>query len=176
MGKMKELFMDNYEIDNTDDEFWSEQYQEELKELNSNLKKCPFVFVYGTLKEGFGNHTVLGESKLVGYARTKKQHKFANSYIPFAFIEEDDNGGIEGEVYKINDELTLRDIDYLEGHPNFYKREIIDVQFINEPEGSYHKVWMYFVQSFNPSRVVTTRKDERKNYSFESLNDEELPF
>jgi gamma-glutamylcyclotransferase (GGCT)/AIG2-like uncharacterized protein YtfP len=33
---------------------------------------------------------------------------------------------ILGEVYDI-DQRTLKDLDYLEGHPHFYRRQLLDV-------------------------------------------------
>ena len=47
------------------------------------------------------------------------------------------NGEVTGEVYRITPEIMAR-LDRLEGHPNFYKREIIDI-------GEGQHAWAYYL-------------------------------
>jgi gamma-glutamylcyclotransferase (GGCT)/AIG2-like uncharacterized protein YtfP len=77
------------------------------------------VAVYGSLKKGFHNHYILGDSEYV-------EEKYIDGYImyslgsfPGAFEGE---GKIHVEIYEVSDNLILEDLDMLEGHPNFYKR------------------------------------------------------
>lgn len=86
------------------------------------------VFVYGTLKKGFRNHDVLGESKFLGEAETAPAYRMHKHHsYPFPCLFHDDAGvSIKGEVYEINDR-TLAQLDRLEGHPHMYRRESIQL-------------------------------------------------
>lgn len=96
-----------------------------------------YVFVYGTLRKGFGNHFLLKNSKFIGEAITKEKYSLYASGIPY--VVKVPKTHIKGEVYKVDSE-TLKSLDQLEGHPNFYKREEIDVLVNNSPI----KAWIYF--------------------------------
>jgi gamma-glutamylcyclotransferase (GGCT)/AIG2-like uncharacterized protein YtfP len=77
------------------------------------------VFVYGTLKRGYGNHRLLiGRSIFVGADSIRgKLYDLGN--FPGVWHG---NDLVQGEVYKIAGPEVLRDLDCLEGHPRFYKR------------------------------------------------------
>lgn len=55
-----------------------------------------------------------------------------------------------GEVYEV-DEKMLEKLDVLEDHPNFYIREIEEVELINSKEDKIVKCWIYFLKKFKPS-------------------------
>lgn len=55
-------------------------------------------------------------------------------------IKEESDKGVKGEVYEV-DADTIADLDVLEGHPNLYNRDIIEVK-IGEDD-FYTKVWAY---------------------------------
>jgi len=97
------------------------------------------VFVYGTLKKGFGNHYLLKDAKFLGKARTEKKYKMTANGIPFVSKKEAISH-IIGEVYEVGDEI-LRKLDFLEDHPNWYKREKVKVILEN---GRKLDVWLYF--------------------------------
>lgn len=97
------------------------------------------VFVYGTLRKGFGNHYLLEDSELVGQGHTARSFALYADVIPYAFKDEE-ICPIKGEVYRV-DEESLRDLDALEGHPRWYKREKTEV--ILEGDGR-REAWMYF--------------------------------
>jgi len=102
------------------------------------------IFVYGTLKSGFGNHCVLKKgSRFVCDAITDKPYLFLKHGLPFVINDSDDfkSVRVHGEVYEVTDE-TLEDLDILEGHPNFYERKPIWV--INK-EGKKFYAWIYFI-------------------------------
>jgi len=86
------------------------------------------VFVYGTLKRGFYNHEVLETSQFIGKAITKNKYPMINAQEYFPYLINDKNIGkhIKGEVFKIND-LTLEKLDILEGFPDLYTRDYIQV-------------------------------------------------
>jgi gamma-glutamylaminecyclotransferase len=89
------------------------------------------VFVYGTLKRGFGNSwllkdaTFLGRTTLTGNYRLVEVSGggFPGLLRDAEFPERD----VGGEVYAVSaDELVA--LDGLEGHPNFYRRELVDTE------------------------------------------------
>jgi gamma-glutamylaminecyclotransferase len=76
------------------------------------------LFVYGTLKSGFGNNRFLdGCCFEKAFAESMNIH--AGPAYPFAIRGE---GIVRGELYNITPEILLQ-IDNLEGHPHFYRRE-----------------------------------------------------
>ncbi|MDQ7056677.1 MAG: gamma-glutamylcyclotransferase family protein [Persephonella sp.] len=97
-----------------------------------------FVFVYGTLRKGFWNHSFLGNSRFLGYGKTKEKYSLYADSIPY--VVKEPLTQIKGEIYEVDDE-TLQRLDELEGHPSFYKRELVDV--ITE-DGKLIKAWIYF--------------------------------
>ena len=104
-----------------------------------------YLFVYGSLKKNGHNHVLLKDmkAKFICDMYTKPKYDLL------------DLGGIPGMVYgtnKIKGEIYLvRDLDFLdrfEGHPNFYKREIVDKQEYVPP------VYGYIFQ--HPEMAVST--------------------
>lgn len=93
-----------------------------------------YVFVYGTLKQGYGNHGVLGNSKFIGKAFTESpDYLLYDGGFPWAVYEEDKGiGRIVGEVYEIDDEITLHNLDRLEGVPYMYQHHTTNVIMIKE--------------------------------------------
>ena len=105
------------------------------------------VFVYGSLKKGFGNHPYhLGKAHFVSTAVTLPQYSlFSLGAYPGVC-----KGGItqvEGEVYEV-DKQELDSLDRLEGHPNYYKREVIETS-----EGD---AWIYLLpqDKYNDHPVI----------------------
>jgi gamma-glutamylaminecyclotransferase len=78
------------------------------------------VFVYGTLQEAEHNHTVLGDSTLVGPARTAPECTLYD-LGPFPALVPGGETAVWGELYEV-DGPTLTKLDRLEGHPQFYQR------------------------------------------------------
>lgn len=96
------------------------------------------VFVYGTLRRGGSNHSYLSgldciDSECQGVVRYWKDG------YSFPFAKRQDGMKIYGELYTVDD-LTFKRLDYLEGHPNFYKREEVEVLGC---DGSKHRAWIY---------------------------------
>ncbi len=86
------------------------------------------VFVYGTLKRGFANDWFLERARLLGEARTEARYTM-RSLGEFPGVIEGGETAITGEVYEVSDEQLAR-IDQLEGHPDFYRRQMITVSGI----------------------------------------------
>lgn len=80
------------------------------------------LFVYGTLKAGYGNHRIIDGAILLGTAESAQP-----SYVMwgrgFPFIAESNHGHkVRGEIYTVSDQ-QLAHCDRLEGHPDWYRRE-----------------------------------------------------
>jgi gamma-glutamylaminecyclotransferase len=79
------------------------------------------IFVYGTLRSGFHNNYLLMNAKLIGKGKTKTKMAMFISGIPYVNRSSPEYQ-IVGEVYSVDDS-TLKRLDSLEGHPDWYKRE-----------------------------------------------------
>lgn len=84
------------------------------------------VFVYGTLKKGYGNHRLLAASKFIDVAATYENYLLYDGGFPYAVNqencnEEDNTLPVLGEVYEV-DRATLAALDQLEGEGDFYYR------------------------------------------------------
>jgi gamma-glutamylaminecyclotransferase len=87
------------------------------------------VFVYGTLKYGFGNHHILHSSRSLGHAITIEH--FHMRCVGFPHIVADANGGpVLGELYDVDDN-TLQRLDRLEGNGSMYVRRKVLVRLAN---------------------------------------------
>lgn len=92
-----------------------------MQDLGSSL-----VFVYGTLMEGGANHEYLLEATPEGQASTIERFAFFGGAFPF-MTRLAPVCRVHGEIYRVEPH-TLAEIDYLEGHPDLYCREEIEVQ------------------------------------------------
>ena len=101
------------------------------------MNKKIYVFVYGTLRKGYWNHRLLENSKFIGEAITKEKYSLYANGIPY--VVKTPKTQIKGEVYEVDIE-TLKRLDQLEGHPDFYYREKTDILINGKPI----KAWIYF--------------------------------
>jgi len=93
------------------------------------------IFVYGTLKRGYGNNRLLQNAKFVG-EKTLEGYKLYNAGFPVARQSYGDR--VQGEVFEIadSDTMTLQLIDFLESNGRMYDRtEHEDVSlYVGHPE------------------------------------------
>lgn len=98
------------------------------------------IFVYGTLKEGYGNHRLLTRSKKLGNYTVPSDSLCLVDLGPFPAVVHKEVFGIStpitGEVYEVDDE-TFQSVDWLEGYPSFYNR--------TEIETDYGTAWVYYL-------------------------------
>lgn len=97
------------------------------------------VFVYGTLKKGFGNHRVMEQAggELIGPATTaNKFSMYSLGGFPGVWLDIP-TSQIYGELYNVQ---TMEPLDLLEGFPRFYTRVITLLTF---PDGTDDAGWMY---------------------------------
>ncbi len=91
-----------------------------------------YIFIYGSLKKGFDNHDILKDAKYVSKAETIRSFAmFEETSGNYPYLLKEKNKGyskIKGELYKVYRKDILKDIDYFEGAPDYYKRERIKIK------------------------------------------------
>jgi len=93
------------------------------------------VAVYGSLKQGYGNHRLLETSEFKGGTQTKPEYTMY-SMGGFPCITEEGGTSIEIEVYEVEDSVFSR-LDQLEGYPTFYNRKEIETE--------WGDAWVYYI-------------------------------
>ena len=99
--------------------------------------------VYGTLKAGKSNHSLLAGASYVGAGKTIYKYGMQASSptsVPFVF-EHVNMHKISVELYELPTASIRKGIDSLEGHPVNYERKLIDVELL---DGSVRTCWLYF--------------------------------
>ncbi len=111
------------------------------------------IFCYGTLKAGFSNSRVMGESKFLGEAKINGFSMLSLGGFP-ALIKGD--GEVTGEVYEVTDESTLKNIYRLEGYhgrrndpENWY-----DTDDVSTPHGKAELFYMRDAERYSDRPVV----------------------
>ena len=108
------------------------------------------IFTYGSLKRGQPNHATLS-NPANGLAKFIKTGKTVDKYpliiatrfnIPFLLDVPGSGEQIVGEIYDV-DEKMLKECDELEGHPDYYLRQLIDVEVEGDVEPKIEKVLCY---------------------------------
>lgn len=129
----------------------------EFLETNRNL--ITPVFVYGSLKNGFGNHVIMAGALSAGAAVTVEAGFGMASFgaYPACYIPEDDEAlnKIQGELYGVN-EMLLNALDKLEGNGSFYTRELVSVEC--PKTGQVIDAWMYLLYGYHPPKSKTRVK------------------
>lgn len=86
------------------------------------------VFVYGTLKAGYGNNRLLQTSKLVGNARITG-HELFHSGFPVMRASDKATDVVEGEIWDIGEDArVLESLDRLEGEGYLYDRAVLETE------------------------------------------------
>ena len=115
------------------------------------------VFVYGSLKRGFGNHDVLGGSPLIARTRTVGRCFNMISLGAFPAVLNSGDYDIEGELYEV-DNYTLEALDMLEGEGSLYRRQKVGL-------ASGHTAWLYFLIWTLSSEAPQERVKVTRNHS-----------
>ncbi|MEQ9321645.1 MAG: gamma-glutamylcyclotransferase family protein [Polyangiaceae bacterium] len=79
------------------------------------------VFVYGTLMRGGLYHALIAGGRYVGEATTEAGYRLYD-LGPYPALRREGGGVVVGEIYDV-DAVTLAELDRLEGHPDYYRRE-----------------------------------------------------
>lgn len=100
------------------------------------------VAVYGTLMSGQHNNYLLKDSAYLGKARAEFFGTMVtNGGFPYLTVEDPDTKA-HVELYVVDDEDVLADLDALEGHPNWYERK--ERTFLTA-QGEQVKAWIYLM-------------------------------
>jgi gamma-glutamylcyclotransferase (GGCT)/AIG2-like uncharacterized protein YtfP len=92
------------------------------KEMRSMTHR---VFVYGTLKRGFPNHSLLKGCESIGDAATVPTYKMIENGFP-VIMPDPAGKPLAGEIYIVDGD-TLARLDQLEREGTSYDRKLIDV-------------------------------------------------
>ncbi len=119
-----------------------------LESETEQKEKTMKVFVYGSLKRGFGNNTVLGDSPFLSEGMLYGNFAmFSLGSFPGVIKSKSHKGPIHGEVFEV-DSQTLSRLDMLEGYNefntdlSFYNREMVSVLM---PDGETVECLTYFL-------------------------------
>ncbi|WP_333785375.1 gamma-glutamylcyclotransferase family protein [Thermocrinis sp.] len=83
-----------------------------------------YVFVYGTLRNGEVRHGALQNCEFVGLAYAEGYDLYLISDFPGMVPG---SGRVVGEVYRVSEDILQR-LDWIEGVPSLYRRELIKVK------------------------------------------------
>lgn len=106
------------------------------------------IFVYGTLRRGFGNHRAMANARPLGVGRTTARYDLRVDDLPF--VMPGATSRVRGELYEI-DEAHLARLDAFEGHPKWYRREQVGVEMEN---GATMLAWMYLYLGEAKGKIV----------------------
>lgn len=96
------------------------------------------VFVYGSLKKTFWNNIILSDSVFLREDTTTNTFSMYDLGM-YPCITEDPNGWpVKGELYEV-DPFVFGHLDLLEGYPNLYTRELVELS-------SGVEAWIYFMK------------------------------
>jgi len=78
------------------------------------------LFVYGSLKRGFDNHSLLKGATYVGEAKTLQPYAmFVETHGQYPYLIDKPFYQIEGELYDIDSEELWDKVDTFEGVPDY---------------------------------------------------------
>ncbi len=137
------------------------------------------IFVYGTLKRGFGNNRLLTEAKYLGKAVTVKPFVMVGWGVPFVWPDE--NGKpIHGEVFDIGDPKSnrfakerLARLDSLESNGSVYERKVHTVRMIENAQGirplprdagEEHEAWIYEGMEFVQRQQSEFKREDNERF------------
>ena len=103
--------------------------------------KTEKVFVYGSLKKGFGNHPLLDGAEFLGNGVIKGFDMYSLGAFPA--IVPSEKGIIHGELYDVSPDI-FQNLDWLEGYPDFYDRKPVSVHVTGTTHHDVDDVWVYF--------------------------------
>lgn len=104
------------------------------RQQEESFDATPYVFVYGTLKYGYGNWAwALSNEEYIGPDRTQDRYVLGDVGFPYAFPEDyvkqyvpdDLLLPVSGDVFLMSDPIILAKLDGLEGEGNLYHRRLI---------------------------------------------------
>mgnify|MGYP005826791853 FL=1 len=98
-----------------------------------------FLFVYGTLKRGFGNNRIISHTEFVGSAISLDRFDVSGWGFPCAYLNPEGKL-LQGEIFKLS-EHDFISTDGLEGNGFLYQREIREFNC----NGKILRAWIYII-------------------------------
>ncbi len=94
-----------------------------------------YLFVYGVMRKNCANHSFIKDCPYIGLFKTEKKYQMVQyNNFPYTsdykFFENEDYVSIIGEVYEVTEQV-LSKINTFSGYPNYYKRDLITVNNID---------------------------------------------
>lgn len=112
------------------------------------------LFVYGTLKMGYGNHGVIHGATFLGeYTLNDNFYMVDLGPFPAAIHDKNNTGVIKGELYRIDEDI-LQATDWLEGYPDFYNRYVVYT--------TYGEAFIYGMEHKEKNYPVITEWEKRR--------------
>lgn len=121
-----------------------------------NVLQTNLVAVYGTLKKNESNYYhYLYNAQFVGSGKTNDKYPLIIKGLPYLINDIGVGHNVEVDIFRVSD-ANLVQLDRLEGHPNWYRREQIPVTC----NGKTYKCWVYFnlVEKVNGQKMHKTYK------------------
>jgi gamma-glutamylcyclotransferase (GGCT)/AIG2-like uncharacterized protein YtfP len=101
------------------------------------------IAAYGTLRKGYGNSRLVdipSQTKWLGTGKTVEKYQMRASGIPY--VNKTPDTQIVVDIWEIDKDRHLPSVDRLEGHPEWYCREEVDIEL----NGNIIKAWLYFME------------------------------
>ncbi|XP_022242833.1 putative gamma-glutamylcyclotransferase CG2811 [Limulus polyphemus] len=142
------------------------------------------VFFYGTIKSNEPNHHWLrnvenGHARFLGKARTATEWPLvvATKYnIPHLLDCKGTGKFIAGELYEIND-ILLKKLDEIEGHPIFYERRLEQVEMtdckisnnLGDNDSTIRTAWIYIFKNYTAEMLQFPLLEEYSSKDFKTM-------
>ena len=136
-------------------------YRDGVWYSKDNVLQENLVAVYGTLKHGYSNYQRhLRSSTRIAIGKTANKYPLVINGLPYLIEEKGRGYNVEVDVFKVSNS-TLKDLDALEGHPNFYERKLTDVV----ANGKRYTCWVYFnrTQKIGNQKLYSTYTQPKLN-------------
>lgn len=106
------------------------------------------IAAYGTLRKGWGNSRLVDipSNKYIGEGKTVEKYTMRSSGIPY--LSKEPMVNITVDLWEIDKDSLIK-VDALEGHPKWYKRELVPVEVNNKIYNAY----IYFNEGSNANIV-----------------------
>ncbi|GLR63561.1 gamma-glutamylcyclotransferase family protein [Marinospirillum insulare] len=98
-----------------------------------------YVLVYGTLRKGGSNHSLMQEAHFITEATLSDFTMVSLGGYPAVYKDKAAKNDILAELYSV-DNLTFSDLDELEGYPDYYQRSQVEISLAKEQK---IKAWIY---------------------------------
>lgn len=134
---------DAWDDGDTDNYYGYNQFEED-ESIAPTEPKTHTVAVYGTLKQGHGNHDHhLWDAYYLGSGVTADPYPLVVNGLPYLLDVKGKGHNVEVEVYEVSNK-ELAQLDRLEGHPNWYRRVTIPIRLDSNPKKTI-TAWVYLM-------------------------------